>query len=108
MKGLSWFDRFLFLLNILFAIALLFAYLLPYIPPSSFALLSVFSLGVPFLIVVNLICMVFWLFRLRKQALLSLVVLLIGFNHVTSVYEISSEEEELNPDNVLELSLIHI
>ncbi|WP_324721460.1 endonuclease/exonuclease/phosphatase family protein [Salinimicrobium sp. HB62] len=103
MKGLSWFDRFLFLLNILFAIALLFAYLLPYIPPSSFALLSVFSLGVPFLIVVNLICMVFWLFRLRKQALLSLVVLLIGFNHVTSVYEISSEEEELNPDNVLEV-----
>ena len=47
MKGLNWFDRFLFLLNILFAVALLFAYLLPYIPPSSFALLSVFSLGVP-------------------------------------------------------------
>ena len=103
MKGLSWFDKFLFLLNILFAIALLFAYLLPYIPPSNFALLSVFSLGVPFLIVVNLICMLFWLFRLRKQALLSLVVLLMGFNHVTSVYEISSEEQESNPDNVLEV-----
>lgn len=103
MRGLNWFDRFLFLLNILFAIALLVAYLLPYIPPSRFALLSVFSLGVPFLIMVNLICMVFWLFRLRKQALLSLVVLLIGFNHVTSVYEISSEEEELNPDNVLKV-----
>ncbi|WP_029034777.1 endonuclease/exonuclease/phosphatase family protein [Salinimicrobium terrae] len=103
MKGLNWFDRFLFLLNILFAIALLFSYLLPYIPPSSFALLSVFSLGVPLLIVINLICMLFWLFRLRPQALLSLVVLLIGFNHLTSVYEISSEEDGLVEDNVLKI-----
>ena len=104
MKGLNWFDRFLFLLNILFALALLFSYLLPYIPPSSFALLSVFSLGVPLLIVTNLLCMLFWLFRLRRQAILSLVVLILGFNHLTSVYEISSEEEEeIAGSNVLEI-----
>lgn len=103
MRGLNWFDRFLFLLNILVAIALLFSYLLPYIPPSSFALLSVFSLGVPLLIVINLLFMVFWLFRLRIQALLSLIVLLIGVNHVLSVYEISSEEESFNGDNLLKI-----
>lgn len=103
MKGLNWFDRFLFLLNILFAIALLFSYLLPYIPPSSFALLSVFSLGVPLLIIINIIFMLFWLFRLRPQTLLSLIVLLIGFNHVTSVYEISSEEVSEVEDNVLKV-----
>ena len=104
MKGLNWFDRFLFLLNILFAITLLFSYLLPYIPPSNFALLSVFSLGVPLLIVANFIFMLFWLFRLKRQTLLSLLVLLIGINHVTSVYEISSEEEEeIIGSNVLEI-----
>jgi endonuclease/exonuclease/phosphatase family metal-dependent hydrolase len=103
MKGLNWFDRFLFLLNILFAVALLFAYLLPYIPPSSFALLSVFSLGVPLLIIINIICLLFWLFRLKPQALLSFLVLLIGFNHVTSVYEISSDEDGLVDDNVLKI-----
>ncbi len=103
MKGLNWFDKFLFLLNILFAIVLLFSYLLPYIPPSSFALLSVFSLGVPLLIVVNLIFMLFWLFRLRIQALVSMVALLIGINHVTSVYEISSGDEGVNGDNLIEV-----
>lgn len=103
MRGLNWFDKFLFFLNIIAAIALLFSYLLPYIPPSTFALLSVFSLGVPLLIVVNVIFLLFWLFRLRIQALLSLIVLLIGFNHVTSVYEISSEEEESRGDNVLKI-----
>lgn len=92
MKGLNWFDKFLFFLNSLFAVALLFSYLLPYIPPSTFALLSVFSLGVPFLILVNLIFLLFWLFRLKRQFLLSLIVLLLGFNHLTSVYEISSSE----------------
>ena len=98
MKGLNWFDKFLFFLNSLFAVALLFSYLLPYIPPDSFALLSVFSLGVPFLILVNIIFMLYWLFRLRRQLLLSLIVLLIGFNHLTSIYEISSEEEEPRKD----------
>lgn len=103
MRGLNWFDKFLFFLNILAALALLFSYLLPYIPPSTFALLSVFSLGVPLLIVFNVIFLLFWLFRLRVQAVLSLIVLLIGFNHVTSVYEISSGEEEMQGDNVLKV-----
>ncbi|NJW51602.1 endonuclease/exonuclease/phosphatase family protein [Salinimicrobium oceani] len=103
MKSLNWFDKFLFFLNVLFAISLLFSYLLPYIPPSTFALLSVFSLGVPFLIVINFIFLLFWLFRLRVQAFLSLIVLLIGLNHVTSVYEISSEEKEDQGDNVLKI-----
>ena len=103
MKGLNWFDRFLFFLNILAAIALLFSYLLPYIPPSTFALLSVFSLGVPLLIVCNVIFLLFWLFRLRPQAILSLVALLIGFNHVTSVYEISSKAEVEQTENVLKV-----
>lgn len=92
MKGLNWFEKFLFFLNSLFAVALLFSYLLPYIPPSSFALLSVFSLGVPFLILVNVIFLLYWLFRLKKHLLLSLVILLIGFNHLTSIYEVSSAE----------------
>lgn len=103
MRDLNWFDKFLFFLNVLAAVFLLFSYLLPYIPPSTFALLSVFSLGVPFLIVINFIFLLFWLFRLRIQALLSLIVLLIGFNHVTSVYEISSEKEEVQGDNVLKV-----
>ncbi len=92
MKGLNWFERFLFFLNSLFAVALLFSYLLPYIPPGTFALLSVFSLAVPFLILVNVIFLLYWLFRLKRHVLLSLIVLLIGFNHLTSIYEVSSSE----------------
>lgn len=103
MKNLNWFERFLFTLNWLFAIILLFAYLLPYIPPSNFALLSVFSLGVPFLIIVNFIFLLYWILRLKKQLLLSLVVLLLGVNHVTSIYEISSSEDARPGDDTLKV-----
>ena len=98
MKNLRWFDKFLFFLNSLFAVALLFTYLLPYIPPSTFALLSVLSLTVPLLIIINAIFLVYWVLRIKKQMLLPLVVLLLGFNHVTSIYEFSAtaEEEVLN------------
>lgn len=93
MQGLNWFDKFLFFLNSLAAVALLLAYLLPYIPPGKFALISVLSLGVPFLIIVNFLFILYWLLRWKRQILLSSVVLVLGINHVTSIYEISSSED---------------
>ena len=80
-------------MNIIAATALLFSYLLPYIPPSTFALLSVLSLGVPVLIGINFLFLIYWILLLKRQVLLSLIILLLGFNHVTSVYEVSSSED---------------
>lgn len=105
MKNLGWFDKFLFILNLLFAAALLFSYLLPYIPPKSFALLSVLSLGVPLLIIANFVFLLYWIFRFKKHFLLPLIVLLLGFNHVTSIYEFSaSEVEEISEDDLVLVS----
>lgn len=103
MKGLSWFNKFLFFLNSIFAGALLFAYLLPFIPPKTFALLSVFSLAVPFFIIINLLFLCYWLLMLKKQVLLPLIVLLIGFNHLTSIYEFSNTEEGIREEGTIKL-----
>ncbi|MDT0676115.1 endonuclease/exonuclease/phosphatase family protein [Autumnicola musiva] len=106
MKNLNWFDKFFFFLNSLFAAALLFSYLLPYIPPLKFSLLSVLSLGVPLLILINIAFLIYWLIRFKKQFLLPFIVLLLGYNHVTSVYEINPLEEGEQPsdDNLKVLS----
>lgn len=93
MKNLRWYDKILFVINSLFAAGLLFAYLLPYIPPKVFALLSVLSLGVPLLIIINFIFFIYWLVKIKRQLLLSLIVLLLGMNHLTSIYEISGTED---------------
>lgn len=103
MKSLPWFDKILFFINSVFATALLFSYLLPYIPPSSFALLSVLSLAVPLFVFINMLFLVYWLLRLKKHVLLPFLVLLIGYNHVTSLYGFSTEEPRPDENDIVKV-----
>lgn len=94
MKNLGLFDKLVFILNSLAATALLFSYLLPHVPPKTFALLSVLSLGVPVLIILNALFLLYWLLRLKRQFLLSLIILLLGYNYVGKFVRISGSEEK--------------
>lgn len=100
MKTLHLFDKFVFFLNSVAALMLLLAYVLPFIEPKRFAFLSVLSLTMPFLIIVNLLFLLYWLLKVKKQLLLSLVVLLIGFQHVISLYKFSGSKQLEDPDNI--------
>ena len=104
MKKLNLFDKFVFFINSLAAVTLLLAYLLPYMEPKRFAFISVLSLTMPFLIIVNLLFLMYWLLKVKKQLLLSLVILLIGFQHVASLYKFSSSntsDQVGDEDNIL-------
>ncbi|MBF8150723.1 endonuclease/exonuclease/phosphatase family protein [Winogradskyella sp. F6397] len=93
MKGLKLGSKIIFVINSLAAFLLLISYVLPYVPPKSFASLSVLSLGVPLLILLNAIFFVYWLLRVKKQMLLSLVVLLLGWSYINSMYKFSSSSD---------------
>lgn len=93
MKGLGWFGNFMFVINSLVAFLLLISYVLPYIPPKSFATLSVLSLGVPILLLLNGLFFIYWLLRVKKQLLLSLIVLLLGWNYINSMYKFSNSSK---------------
>ncbi|NNK87233.1 MAG: endonuclease/exonuclease/phosphatase family protein [Flavobacteriaceae bacterium] len=92
MKGLNFYDKFIFVVNSAAAAVLLIAYILPYLAPKSFGLLSVLSLTVPFLIILNLLFFLYWLLRVKKQLVLSLVVLLIGYKYISSLYKFSASD----------------
>ena len=94
MKKLNWIDKLIFFVNSLLAAMLLLSYLLPYLQPESFALLSVLSLAVPILIVLNFLCFLYWLLKVKKQLLLSLLVLLLGYSYLSSLYKFSSSKDE--------------
>lgn len=98
MKNLGLLDKFIFILNSAAATALLFSYLLPHIPPKTFPLLSVLSLGVPVLIILNSIFLIYWILRLKKQFLLSLLILILGYNYVAGFVKFSGEEVPENKD----------
>ncbi|MGC6524533.1 MAG: endonuclease/exonuclease/phosphatase family protein [Flavobacteriaceae bacterium] len=95
MKRLNIFDKLIFLLNSVAATLLVLSYGLPYLPPKTFSFLSVLSLTVPFLLALNLGFGLYWIIRLKRHFILSLLVLLMGLNHIKSTYSfktISSTE----------------
>ncbi len=100
MKGLKLGSKFIFVINSLVAFLLLVSYILPYIPPKSFATLSVLSLSVPLLILLNIFFFIYWLLRVKKQLLLSLFVLLLGWSYISSMYKFSSSENIEDSNNI--------
>ncbi|WP_196884909.1 endonuclease/exonuclease/phosphatase family protein [Aureivirga sp. CE67] len=92
MKNLSFFDKIMFILNSIVGAVLLISYLLPFINPIHFAALSAFSLFVPVLISVNLIFLVYWLIRIKKQAILPIFLFLVGLPIFPSYFKINKKE----------------
>lgn len=90
MKNLKFTEKLMYVINAFVATMLLLSYVLPYFPPNKFALLSVLSLGVPFLILTNVLFFIYWLIKLKKQFILSLVVLIIGYFTLGSFYKFTS------------------
>ena len=94
MKKLNFINKIVFFFNAVAATILLLSYVLPFVPPKSFSVLSVLSLGVPFLILLNVLFFVYWLVKLKKQLLLSLFVLGVGYLSFGSLYKFSSSAHE--------------
>ena len=104
MKNLNFIDKLLYFVNSILAILLLFSFLLQFIKPSLFPYLSFMSLSVPILLIINLLFFVYWLVKLKKQFILSLFVLLIGYNQVLSFFKLSDNLERVSPDTISVMS----
>lgn len=98
MKKLSWFNKFVFFINSIAAVLLLFAYLAPFISPVSFPKIIFLTLLTPVLILINIGFTVYWLVKLKRPFFLSAVVLLIGFQHINAFYKLSEKKVLLNDD----------
>lgn len=100
----KFFNRVVFIINSVAAAALLLSYLLPYVSPETFPLLSVLSLAVPILIIINVLFLIFWIFQLSKRVLLSFVALALGFSHITSLYKLNGNAISVTSDSVTLMS----
>ncbi|OUR92300.1 endonuclease [Flavobacteriales bacterium 34_180_T64] len=100
MKRLNLIDKVVFLVNSIAATMLLLSYILPYVSPKSFAFLSMLSLAVPLLIIFNILFVLYWLLKVKKQLLLSLMVLGLGYSHMFSLYKFSSSKKVDTSENI--------
>ena len=93
MKKLSFFEKFLFLINTLVAFSFLISLCLPYIKPTLFSYFAIFSLFTPIIISLNILFMFFWIAKLKKQFMLSLIVLLLGNDSLKSFVNFSNNSK---------------
>ncbi|NND79089.1 MAG: endonuclease, partial [Maribacter sp.] len=102
MKQLSIFNRLVFLLNALAALLLLFACVAPYISPDIFSFLPLLSLILPYLIFANIVFLLFWMFKRKRQLLISLSVILLAYFTQETIVKF------FNPNDLVEDSHISI
>src|SRR5690554_6795948 len=95
MKKLNWFNKTAYFLNIVLIILTLAGYLLSSMAPKLFPFLSVLTLILPTLLILNLFFVGYWAVQLKRQAFLSAIVFLIGFTFFTKFYKFSSKNVEV-------------
>jgi endonuclease/exonuclease/phosphatase family metal-dependent hydrolase len=81
--------RIFLVVNVPFAFALLTSYLAVHISPAVFALPAFFGLAYPYLLLINIIIAIAWIAMLRLEALISVVVIAVGFNHFSNYIKLS-------------------
>lgn len=104
MKQPKLIDKVIFVVNSIVATMLLLSYILPYVEPKKFPILSVLSLAVPFLIILNIIFLIYWLLQVKKKMFLSFSVLIIGFIFLSPLYKFSSSKHIEDPENLIVMS----
>jgi endonuclease/exonuclease/phosphatase family metal-dependent hydrolase len=92
MKNLSWFNKGMFVLNIVLTIITFIAYVLPFLAPKSFPILSVLTLFMPLFFVFNGLFFLYWAIQFKKRMILSGLVLLIGITFINKFYKFSSKD----------------
>jgi endonuclease/exonuclease/phosphatase family metal-dependent hydrolase len=88
-----WYDKLLWYLNIFFALLLAASYTAPYIKASSATLPAFMGLLFPYLAITNMLLVAFWLVRLKNRFLLSLVLLVAGYGHLSRIVQFNSRNE---------------
>ncbi len=103
MAKLSWFNKVVFLVNWLLAIATVIAYLLPRIAPSIYPSLAALTLFLPILLIGNVLFLIYWGIQIKRQGALSLLVLLVGITFVNKFYGFRAPTEHQKETNEVKI-----
>lgn len=104
MKELSWFNKIVFTINIVLVFLLLIACAVPYISSEKFSFLSFLSLAVPFLVGSNLVFLMYWIIRKKRQLWLSFFVLIFGYIVLGTFVSFNFSEEKVLEENLSVMS----
>ena len=82
----------MFFLNIVLTVSTFVAYVLPFLAPKLFPLLSVFTLFMPLFFILNGLFFLYWGIQFKKRMILSGLVLLMGITFINKFYKFSAKD----------------
>jgi len=80
------FDRCTLFVNCVFALLLILSYGAPFINPSSWCFIAFLGLGYPFLLIINIAFLIYWLIRFARFSLISAISILLGLKIMISSF----------------------
>lgn len=107
-KGSGIFHGIILILNGLAIILLLAAYLAYHLNPSVFPYLSFAGLAYPYILALNILFVLFWALVRMKYAIVTLLIIAMGWNHVGRLIQFNGEDDNFNPErsfNVLSYNM---
>ena len=79
--------KFLRYLNYLIILGLLLSYLSVYVNPGRIWILAFFGLAYPFLLIANVVFIIFWISKKKKIFIIPLLAILLGWNFLSSLIQ---------------------
>jgi len=101
-------QKILVYINIILAISLLLSYLSSFISPTQIGHLALFGLFYPYLLIINVFFFLFWLITEWKYGAISLLTIILGFNHLSSFYGINSRSVTEEPKDLIKVGSMNI
>lgn len=80
--------------NLIIAASLLLSYLSAHINPNKVAFPAFFGLAYPYLLLINIFFVIGWGVKLKKEILISVVVILLGISHFNNYIQFSKKSSE--------------
>ena len=77
-------------MNLVLAAALLLSYLATIVSPAYIVFPALFGLAYPYLLLLNIFMVIIWAMRLKLEAFISAVVIIIGINHFSNYIKLSN------------------
>jgi len=107
-KHISFFGRIVLFFNYLAALALLLSYSASYISPDTIWPIAFCGLAYPFILIANIVFILFWLLSLKKYFLISLITIVIGWNFIGKHIQFNSEQEVIKSDSTLSIMSFNV
>ncbi len=101
-------GRVILILNIVAVVCLLLTYLANYISPAQWWAFGFIGMAYPFILIANVLCVMYWGIRRRKEFLLSFLAILLGWGVVRRTFQLNIVRKNHNRENAIKIMTYNV